>query len=186
MQLIADRLRRALTVLGALTCVGTIVSPTGFGASATATALSGQMNDNVSIKLRGRVIPRCEFFGGNDPASAGTVLNGIVKIRRTFQVNCNAPFTVTLTSAHGGLHHRDGHVFPYQASLKIATDSGRMISLACEASNLEPSAGECAGSSGDDTAIGRDAVLTLNWHAPEGAAAGKYTDDLRLSFGLQD
>lgn len=188
MQLAARILSRMRTSLGVILPVGFITLTAASLTSATAISSSGEMSDRVSVKLRGRVMPRCNFSGSDAPLSAGNAVDrgGIVRIRRVFQVDCNAPFTVSLSSAYGGLHHGEGAVFPYQASLKIATDSGRAISLDCEASALKPGAGDCAGSSGDDTAIGREAVLSVNWRAPEGVAAGTYTDDLRLSFAVQD
>lgn len=179
---------RTISALMLSACLGALMAASL--TSAFAISSTGQMSDRVTLKLRGRVMPRCNFSGDDALLAAGNAMahpgSGTVRMRRVFQVDCNAPFTVSLSSAHGGLRHGEGAVFPYEASLKIATDGGRTMSLDCEASTLKPGAGECSASSGDDTAIGREAVLSVNWRAPEGVAAGTYTDDLRLSFAVQD
>jgi hypothetical protein len=188
MQSAVARLCRVLTVLGAMIAVSVLVLAAVVTPSATATSSPEQMNDSVKINLRGRVMPRCMLTGLETPmsASAGAAGTGRVEQRRRFEVNCNAPFRVSLSSVYGGLRHSKGNVFPYRASLVIATDSGRTVTLDCAASRLVPDAGDCVGNSGDDTAVGKEAVLIVNWLKPEGASAGTYTDDLRLSLGVQD
>lgn len=188
MQFAVHTLSRMRTIAGAFLPVGLAALVAASWTSALATSSSGEMSDRVSVELRGRVMPRCNFSGDDAFLTAGNAgsLAGIVSVRRVFQVDCNAPFTVSLSSTYGGLQHGEGAVFPYRSSLKIVTDSGRTVSLDCEASALKAGSGDCSASSSEDTAIGREAILTLNWEAPEDAAAGTYTDDLRLSFAVQD
>ena len=189
MQSAVARSCRVLTVLRVLIAVGVLALPAAaLMPSATATSSPEKMNDSVKVKLRGRVMPRCMLTGLETAilASEGATRTGNVELKRQFEVNCNAPFSVSLSSVHGGFYHSGGNVFPYRASLVIATDSGRTVTLDCAASNLVADAGDCVGSSGDDTAVGKEAVLTVNWLKPEGASAGTYTDDLRLSLGVRD
>lgn len=155
-------------------------------------ASSDNMADRVTISLRGRIMPRCTLTGLQASMFADPGPLRISQIRRDFEVNCNAPFIVTLSSARGGLRHAstgkdgNGDVFFYHANLKILTDSGRTITLDCDGRDLAPDGAGCRGASGEDTAIGKQAVLTVRWSVPKGVTAGSYTDDLRVNFNMQD
>jgi hypothetical protein len=153
-------------------------------------AAKGAMSDHAVISLRGRILPRCTLSGAQTPMSIGAALSSedTARTRRGFEVNCNAPFVVSMSSAHGGLRiggSSDG-ILQYRANLQILTDSGQTLTLDCDGGELGADGTGCRGESGDNTAIGKEAVLTVSWQMPKGIAAGAYADDLSLSFAIKD
>jgi hypothetical protein len=77
--------------------------------------------------------------------------------------------------------------FPYHTTLEMLTDSGGTLSLDCASAQLGEPAGPCAGQSGEQTAIGKDASLTVIWGPlADQLAAGQYSDDLRIAFSIEN
>jgi hypothetical protein len=161
-----------------------------------AQSADGAMSDRVRIELRGQVVPQCSF---HELATALdlTLADGGAAAQRqlTFRVSCNAPFTYSLSSARGGMRHEAASEsaadpltqFPYSAALTIPTDDGGTMSVSCSSDDLGKPSGACAGRSGDRTAIEKDASLTVSWGAVgRRLAAGRYTDDLRIVFGIEN
>jgi hypothetical protein len=167
------------------------------GGFAAAQGLGGAMSDKVQIELRGHIVPRCDLTGAASALDlgviAGTGAQGQKQLQ--FEVSCNTPFTYQLSSGHGAMRHENTAAgaagfateFPYRAVLIIPTDGGSTLSLDCPSSLLGEPAGACADASGKDTAIAKDASLTVSWGPLDGPlAAGQYTDDLQISIGIEN
>jgi hypothetical protein len=162
-------------------------------APAQGEALRGPGGDRVRFELRGHIAPRCSLSGMPNAVDLGKVKAGAGETRRdlAFRLDCNAPFTYALTSTAGAMR-RDGDAaggrareIPYRASLTIATDSGGKLRLVCDGRDIAASDGGCEGRSGQDTAIGRDGVLSISWAAPDTQIAdGLYTAPIRLELGV--
>jgi hypothetical protein len=167
------------------------------GGFAAAQGMGGAMADKVQIELRGHIVPRCDLTGAASTLDLGTIAEtgaqGEEQLQ--FELSCNAPFAYQLSSEHGAMRHESASSgagafsteFPYRAALKILTDSGSTLSLDCASSELGETSGPCAGESGEDTAIGKDATLAVSWGPLDGPlTAGRYTDDLHISIGIEN
>jgi hypothetical protein len=193
MQIAANRLHRMLIISGGIILSGLTALPAAYLIEASATPPSAGMNDSVSIKLRGQVMPRCDFSGSDAPISFGENAIRIypVQVSRSFSVNCNAPFVIAMSSEYGGLKRAASissfeQSLGYEVSLKLLTDSGRAIMLTCDGRDLNLEGAGCARNSGDDTAIGKEALLTVKWRAEKQMMPGSYSDELHLNFYVQD
>lgn len=194
MQMAANRLRRMLIISRGIILCGLTALPAAHFTEATATPPApSAMNDSVSIELRGRVMPRCDFSGSDAPLTFGEARaqEEHVQIRRSFKVNCNAPFVMAMASAYGGLKlatngSSDQLSLGYDASLTIITDRGRIVSLSCTDSDLKHGGAGCAKTSGDDTAIGKEALLTIDLRTEKHLISGSYSEELYLKFHVQD
>jgi hypothetical protein len=193
MQMAANILHRMLIISWGIILSGLTALPAAHLTSATATPPSAGMNDSVSIKLRGRVMPRCDFTGSDAPIPFGenAIPTDPVQVSRSFRVNCNAPFVIAMSSEYGGMKHEASNSsfdqsLGYEVSLKVLTNRGRAMVLTCDGGDLKPDGAGCARNSGDDTAIGKEAILFVSWQNPEGMTPGIYKDDLQLSFRIQD
>lgn len=154
------------------------------------------MSDEVRIGLRGHVVPRCDLTGAPSSLDLGSLpeagAQGHGQLQ--FQLSCNTPFAYQLSSGYGAMRHANaaagGNIaaaFPYRATLNIPTDSGGTLSLDCASVQLGEPAGACAGVSGEETAISKDASLTVSWGPLAGhLAAGQYSDDLHIAFSIEN
>lgn len=159
--------------------------------------MAGPLSDQVQIELRGNIAPRCDLTGAASSLDLGTLPETGAQGQKQlqFELSCNAPFTYQLSSEHGVMRHESASAdasgftteFPYRAVLTILTDSGSTLNLDCASSQLGEPAGACAGASGEDTAIGKDAALTVSWGPLAGPlVAGQYADDLHISIGTEN
>jgi spore coat protein U-like protein len=145
---------------------------------------------HVDIELRATVAERCGIARtGSDPAAMPD-LDTAQSLRFAFQVDCNTPFAIAVSSANGALRMQqnggpistgpgdartpDGFAADksYQVALSLDTDAGSISSQPCNSRDLTNSGGKCAFygtvpgtglSSGGRTAMGRDGALTVSW-----------------------
>lgn len=154
----------------------------------------GTMSQQVRIVLRGEVTPQCMMSGLGGSLDIGRLSAGGMSGQKqlSFQLNCNTPFSYSLTSEHGSLMlDKDGGAnglaarFPYRARLTIPTDGGASLTLDCSGAQLGGDAGACEGQSGAETAIGQNASLIVLWE-PIGQhlMPGRYRDELRIAFSI--
>lgn len=166
------------------------------GGYAAAQGMGSAMSEAVQIQLRGHIVPRCDLNGAASSLNLGTLpQNGAQGQQQLqFQVSCNTPFAYQLSSANGAMRHESAPVsgsgstdeFSYRAALAIPTDSAGILSLDCPSSQLAGAPGACSGVSGQETAIGKDASLTVSWGPVAGPlATGQYTDDIQIALSVQ-
>jgi hypothetical protein len=153
----------------------------------------------VTIELQGQIAPKCGLSGMAGQLDFGPVSNFAARQERavSFAIDCNAPFVAALTSANGEMRLREGAAgaagfaarFPYQVLMTIPTDDGGTLRTLCDSAALGSAANVpgCQGDSGETTAMGKTAALTVSW-GPIAAPliAGHYFDDLRISVGSKD
>jgi spore coat protein U-like protein len=177
----------------------------GLGFSAANAAVS------VTITPQGTIIGSCSLSGFAAPILADGVGNDIdigtigaskpADVTKTFGVTCNAPFTMSMQSASGGLV-RTGSGVPvigggfadrlgYSVTASIPTDdAGVTISKACAASG-STTGSPCTASSGTSTALTTgpgSARLTFAFDTPASGSpflAGAYRDTLTISVVAQ-
>jgi hypothetical protein len=147
----------------------------------------------VRFELRGHVVPRCSLSGMPNAIDLGKINAGAGETRRdlAFHLDCNAPFTYALSSSTAAMR-QDGDPqgarakeIPYRASLTILTDSGSRLKLVCDGREIAASEARCQGSSGQDTAIGRDGMLSINWTAVDTPLPeGLYTAPIHLELSV--
>lgn len=175
------------TIAAALLLAAPVLAP------ARGEALGGPGSDRVRFELRGQIAPRCSLSGMPNAIDLGKIAAGTGETRRdlAFRLDCNAPFTYALTSTAAAMRREgDGPgggapEIPYRASLTIATDSGGKLRLACDGREIAAGEPGCQGRSGQDTAIGRDGMLSIVWTRPETPMAeGLYTAPIRLELGV--
>ena len=154
------------------------------------------MSDKVQITLRGRIAPRCDLAGVPSTLDLGnlpkTGAQGEKQLK--FQLTCNTPFTYQLSSDNGAMRHESLSAssgfaadFPYNAALNILTDGGATLTLDCASAQLGEPVGACAGTSDDQTAIEKQATLTVSWGPlEERLVAGRYSDDLHIAFSVEN
>lgn len=178
------------TVSGAAVVAAAFWSATLWAAAFLATVHAAE--DEVTIEVTGEVGARCVLGEHEEAIDLGRLGEAASK-EIALEVDCNAPFALAVTSAHGGLVHQGGVAFvgsfteslPYTLELELALeDPEGLLALACASAEMtEPTT--CAGQSEDSIAIARTAALTLAWNpAPHVFLAGLYTDELTVTVSV--
>lgn len=153
----------------------------------------------VRIDMRGEVAPRCEL--SRRPVFAERMdLNHDGDLQAGFGVDCNAPFTLRVTSGAGGMAALDAtpgaaSLVPYELAVEVGTDGGRRDLGWCASEQLvESGAAGCAfggaraWSSEGDTAIDRTGALRLRWQGRSEAALpalGRYGDAIVIELEVR-
>ena len=177
-------------------------------AAAPAGAVTPSASDTLQIEIAATVVDRCGLSAGANPTSAQGNLEQAETLSFNFDLDCNTPFAVGVSSEHGGLRLTTatgsaltddtgfGVQKAYKVALSVNTDSGTLDGGNCMSDQLTSSAGNCAFygttpgsglSSGQKTAVGQAGTLTVSWNSDEGAArrhaAGLYKDTLTIVVG---
>jgi len=178
-----------------------------FGVGMALCVLAGraqaQTSEGVDIAVTATIPERCGFTpGAIATLEAAGDLEDAYSQNVTLRVDCNTPFAVTARAGDGRLVNRSasddnsGYAFDkvYGLSLKVDTDTGRIQSGRCLSTELRDG-GDCILAqpnglgSGDGVAIGRDAVLTVDWPSQSvlgrRLAAGRYSDTVILTIGAR-
>jgi hypothetical protein len=166
-------------------------------------------NDPLRIEVTATVVERCGLSAAGGRTSASGDLQSAQSLRLEFDVDCNTPFRIGVSSTNGALRlatassqngSLDNQGFSiekdYEVALQVATDDGLLDGGSCRSRTLVGRSGNCpfygrrAGdglSSGRDMAIGRSGTLTVSWReGDEGGprrAAGRYQDFLTVVIG---
>lgn len=159
----------------------------------------------IEIDVTGSIPVRCgSAQPQNFPVEPGD-LNRAGSMEFVFDLDCNAPFVVGVTSANGafvgGQDDGSGFAFrkTYSVGLSVDTDAGELTTPTCLSSALALAApvGDCAFrgvvpgeglSSGEATAIRRNGRLTVDWTAGGDGrrlASGRFQDTLTVTFGAR-
>lgn len=180
---------------------------TTLGVGAALCVLAGtaqaQSTEGVEIAVSATVAERCGFTPGAAAVlEATTDLEDAHRQDLVLRVDCNTPFSVTARAGAGRLVNRSaaddhsGYAFDkvYGVSLSVETDMGAMKSGRCLSTDLIEG-GACILAqpnglgSGEGVAIGRDAVLTVDWPSQSRLgrrlAAGRYSDTVTLTIGAR-
>lgn len=157
--------------------------------------------DEVQITIQGEIEPSCGLSGGGGAMQLGDISVAGEKAL-AFTVNCNAPFTYALVSAHGGLASASGApviggafqtLMPYAVSARFETDQGMFGDTALQSGDLTAAAAapcladtfsaSCPfATSGAGIAINRGGELRLKWSAATTPLlAGAYADTITLT-----
>lgn len=115
-------------------------------------------------------------------------------------LTCNAPFSLTIMSSHGGLKNSNANAkaiggeftqhIGYQATVNITTeDTSTPIVLTCQSGQMVGETSSCRASSGSNTAIGDGAgvgevSITLS-DSSQKPLQGRYQDIIFLALALQ-
>lgn len=143
--------------------------------------------DAVSIELQGEIDAGCRLDAVSPNVDLGTIFK-IGSRQISFGINCNAPFSYSVSSQSGGLQNIYGTVaqpgftnlIVYSVEVSIPTDAG-IIGGVCASSMLTGSLPTCTyPHSGNGIAIDQLGSLTLSWSSPDDFVAGPYADVLTL------
>jgi hypothetical protein len=161
-------------------------------AMAAGAAQAAVSKNAARVELAGRITPACTLT-----LAAGQVTLGDISRpgsgEANYTVNCNAPFTYTLTSRYGAFQNVNvtspppGAVarVPYTVHVHIPTDDVT-ISDHCDSGAIQAGRTVCAFSnSRNGIAINRTARLTLAWKPLPRLVAGTYGDTLTLMLSAQ-
>jgi hypothetical protein len=150
---------------------------------------------SLNLELTGRVLPRCGFASAPTQSATLGDLGTAGSLALSFTLDCNAPFAMKVSSAHGAL----SHVGPVNASATFVTALDYTVDLSVD-TDLAPVGGQCAASalasstcaigaglsSGDGVAIGTGGSLTLGWAQPgTRPVAGSYQDSLVVTVEVR-
>ena len=170
--------------------------------AAFSSAASAQSNDGVEIAVSASVSERCGFTPGTTALNTSGDLEDAHSQTLMLRIDCNTPFAIEAKSEGGRLTNRSasddqsGYAFEkvYGLSLSLDTDIGKIFSGRCLSTALVEG-GDCILArpgglgSGDGVAIGRDAVLTVDWPAQttlgRRLAAGDYSDTITISIAAR-
>lgn len=150
----------------------------------------------VTIGLQGHIAPKCGLSGADGKLDFGPIgrAGGRQERAIAFTVDCNTPFTYSMSSANGEMGNGSTtpdpaktRRFPYQVLLTIPTDDGGTLRKSCDSAHLTGGSSHvarCEVESGEETSMGKIANLTVSWDATSSPLlAGHYSDDLRISVG---
>lgn len=178
-------------------------------AAAPALATDNSGSDPLRIEITARIAERCGISPGEGGTSAEGNLEASETLTLNFDIDCNTPFRIGVSSENGGLrlasaNERDDNVDAqgfsilkrYRVGLEVETDNGTLDGGTCRSDELTSREGDCEFygdrpgrglSSGRRTAIDRTGTLTVSWNAGDGdnrrRAAGRYQDTLTVVVG---
>lgn len=147
----------------------------------------------LSLQIEGQIPQRCSVTGLSQ-TSLALEKNQTQTVQ--FSVDCNTPFSYSLRSSNGGLHH-DGStpvasgsdhfdaLASYDVVVEIPLEQGDQAAISdqCNSQNLSGSGDTCTLSdSGTSIAIDELGTLSITPRLPGTAIflAGKYTDTLTI------
>lgn len=166
-------------------------------------SVQAQSTDGVDIAVTATVAERCGFT--SRLASALNVAADLEDANSqdlALRIDCNTPFTISARADSGRLVNRSasddrsGYAFDkaYGLSVRVDTDAGQIQSGRCLSTELRDG-GDCILAqpsglgSGDGVAIGRDAVVTVDWPSQttlgRRLAAGQYSDTVTFTIGAR-
>ncbi len=181
---------------------------TVFSFFVTSNALAQQQ---VNLEVGGVIQTHCAFdekLGQSDRGSAllsfslnpDEPVGNIRASKMDIGLTCNAPFTLAVTSNHGGLTNANSDAkaiggdftkqIAYRATVNMTTDDANSpMLLACQSREMTSNKASCTTSSGSNAAIGRGAgigevAITLV-EGGQSPIQGRYQDTIFLALTLQ-
>ena len=149
--------------------------------------------DTVALTLSGRIEQQCSVAF----AQPSLDLRDLTEHRSAstgFDLNCNSPFSLRLSSEQGGLKsaHNGATVgefadmLGYAATLSLPLDNGAILRTEdCRSEDLLAGAACAQLLSGGQTALGKRAELDITWReSARPLIAGEYADVVRVTLGF--
>jgi hypothetical protein len=174
----------------------------GITSSAHALVVPSNASDRLSIGIAGHITPRCSVAAkGPAAVSFGPIMDGRTgaaipaSVDLPFSFECNAGYTASLVSRHGGLAF-DGspangfsNLVGYSATIGLQKGQGN-LSLRCESADMRnttagnfPTNSNCRGNSeGHDFSAGDGVVKVKLKGGGLPLLAGTYSDELVLQI----
>jgi spore coat protein U-like protein len=165
---------------------------------------------SVSIEVTATVAERCGLAPAGPTEFKGLDTTQATLLRYDFNIDCNTPFKIGVSSAHGALRMAgapgtspllpDGFAAdkPYDVALNVNTDEGRMAPAPCSSRDLVSAASGCSFfstmpgqglSSGTATALGKTGSVEVRWPGDRQGevrrAAGEYGDTITVVIGIR-
>lgn len=185
------------TIVGWLTCALLAIA-----SSAQAVVVPSNASDRVLIAIAGHITPRCSVAAkGPAAVSFGSIMDGKTgtavpaSLDLPFSFECNAGYTASLVSRHGGLAF-DGrpstgfsNLVSYSATIGLQKGQGN-LSLRCDSSDMRntaagnlPTSSNCRGNSDGHGFSAGDGVVKVKLKGGGlPLLAGTYSDELVLQI----
>lgn len=150
----------------------------------------------VSVTVGGNIAPSCTIGG---LGSSGTTVLTLADITQAgtkdfgFTLDCNAPFSYSLTAEHGELRNTSAGTasggfsakVPYTVAVTIPTNVGT-IDDTCSGESIRVGGIGCSFSnSGSGIALSAAGNLRMAWIPAGMLAAGEYEDSVTIAVGLR-
>jgi len=171
----------------------------------------GHSSESLSIDVTARIAERCGISAKRSiDTSKVPDLDTAQVLRFDFNIDCNTPFKIGMSSQNGALRlvgaEGNDPVAPdgfsvekaYRVGLRVDTDADPLAPYTCSSRDLTNAAGNCPFygsrpgqglSSGKRTAIDREGTITVSWPAIDDTgrrrAAGEYRDTITVVVGAR-
>jgi len=165
-------------------------------AGVLAAAAPAAAQEEVIVTVTGEIEPSCGLSAGSGTVDLGA-LDQKTSERFAVGVDCNHPFTYTLSSQNGGLRHEGGIAFvgnftellPYEIEIDLPLEDGdtARINQTCDSDAIRAGAVTCGfADSGTSIAIEQTALFEVRWSTTDRILlAGTFADELTLSVAVR-